>query len=50
MTSRILYKPGETSSPEYASWHGMKSRCLNPTDKSFAGYARAAKMEADNAR
>ena len=38
MTSRILYKPGETSSPEYASWHGMKSRCLNPTDKSFAGY------------
>ena len=31
-------KHGMSASPEYASWHGMKSRCLNPNATGYKRY------------
>ena len=33
-----MLKHGMSSSSEYNSWHGMKSRCFNPTDPAFKHY------------
>lgn len=29
---------GRTDTPEYRTWHGMKSRCLNPNDAAYPNY------------
>lgn len=29
---------GYRHTPEYSSWHGLKQRCLNPTDRAYSNY------------
>lgn len=35
---RIYLRHGDSHSPEYNIWHGMRARCCNPTDKDYHRY------------
>lgn len=38
MPTRRKYPEGETLTPEYAVWAGIKERCLNPTSQHYKDY------------
>jgi hypothetical protein len=36
----IITKHGRSGSPEYRAWHGMKQRCLNPSNQGYKHYGK----------